>query len=110
MKTIILMTAMFLTMAFGRPASADVAFTLFSGFLSGVVTVQFVDDKQIVDGTGSGNSSLGTFTCTSHSEVNPSTGKGRGTYKITFANGDTWGTNGASVGDITGAGAINQIT
>ncbi len=58
------MTAMFLTVAFARPAAAEDKLVLFSGFLAAVETVQFVGDQIIEDGSGSGYSTLGSYRCT----------------------------------------------
>lgn len=109
MKTIILMTALIMTTAFSRLASADVI-TLFSGYLSAVETTQFIDDKIVIDGTGNGNSTLGTFTYTYHFVVDPVTGKGKGTEEFNFANGDTWEISAIGLGDSTGVGAYADVT
>ncbi len=108
MKTIILMTAMFLTMAFGRPAAAD-KLTLFSGYIVSHETAQFVDGKVLIDGSGDGNSTLGTFTYTFHFDVNPVTSVGIGTAQLTFANGDTWSTTTRGIGDSTGVGDVAEV-
>ena len=109
MKVIILITATFLMTAFGRPATADVL-TLFSGYFVETSTARVVGDKIIIDGSGDGNSTLGTFTWTFHAEVDPATGIGKEKAKLTFANGDTWTTIGTGLGDITGVGAIAEVT
>ncbi len=87
MKTTILMTMMLLTVAFAPPVVAD-ELTLFDGYLSGTETAQVIDGELVVDGSGSGNSTLGTFTYTYHVNVDPVIGKGVGTSHLTFANGD----------------------
>ena len=69
MKQFILATVMLLTVAFARPAGADVT-TLFSGYIVWTETAQVVDDKLLIDGSGDGNSTLGTFTYTFHFDVN----------------------------------------
>lgn len=99
---------MFLTMAFGRPAGADVL-TLFSGYIVWTETAQFVDGKVLIDGSGDGNSTLGTFTYTFHFDVNPVTGVGIGTAQVTFANGDTWSTTSRAIGEFTGVGDVAQV-
>lgn len=108
MKKIILMTAMFLTMAFGRLATADVL-TLFSGYIVWAETAQVVGDKVLIDGSGDGNSTLGTFTYTFHFDVNLVTGVGIGTARLIFANGDTWSTTSRAKGDETGVGAVVEV-
>jgi hypothetical protein len=108
MKTIILVTAMFLTAAFAGPVAAD-KLTLFSGYIVWVETAQFVDDKLLIDGSGDGNSTLGTFTYTFHFDVNLVTGVGIGTAQLTFANGDTWSTTSRAKGDDTGVGAVVEV-
>ena len=109
MKTFILMTALALTLAFIRPAKADVL-TLFSGFVVWTETAQFIDDHIVIDGSGDGNSTLGTFTYTFHAEVDPVTGQGKERAQVTFANGDTWKTTGIGQGDNTGVGAVAHVT
>jgi hypothetical protein len=109
MKTISLVAAMFLTVAFARPAAAD-KLTLFQGYIVADETAQFVGDKIIVDGNGSGNSTLGKFTIIYHFKVNPTTGRGNGSSHLTFANGDTWTTNSVGLGDNTGVDAVASIT
>ena len=108
MKTIILTTAMFLTMAFGRQAGADVT-TLFSGYIVWTETAQVVDDKLLIDGSGDGNSTLGTFTYTFHFDVNLPSGTGKGTAQVTFANGDAWSTTSRAIGEFTGIGDVAQV-
>lgn len=109
MKTIILMAAIFLTAAVARPVIAD-DLTLFDGYLSGTETAQFIDGKLIVDGSGTGTSTLGTFTYTYHFNVDPVIGKGVGTSKFTFANGDTWSNSLIGGGEFTGLAAISRVT
>lgn len=109
MKTIILMVAMLLTLAFTHPLVAD-DLTLFDGYLSGTETAQLIDGKLIVDGSGSGTSTLGTFTYTYHFNVDPAIGKGIGTSKFTFANGDTWTNSVTGGGEFTGLAAISRVT
>jgi hypothetical protein len=96
-------------MAFARPLAAD-ELTLFQGYIVADETAQFVGDKIIVDGSGNGNSTLGTFTITYHFKVNPMTGRGNGSSRLKFANGDTWTTDAIGLGDNTGVGAVASIT
>lgn len=110
MKTIILMTAMFLTVAFAGSVAAADKLVLFNGFYTVVETSQLVDDKVIIDGTGHGNSSLGKFQITYHDEIDTMTGKGEGSSKLTFHNGDTFCASTVETNDITGVDAINVVT
>jgi len=101
MKIIILITAVFLTMAFGHPATAG-RLTFFDGYLIGTEVGVPQGDVIVVDGSGTGYSSLGSFSWTKHSEVSPVTGKGTGTFQIVFPNGDTWDSEGREQGDLPG--------
>jgi hypothetical protein len=110
MKTIILMTAMLLTVAFARPAAAD-KLVLFHGFFSAIDTVHpGPDGKLIVDGSGHGFSTLGKFEITFHFTVNLTTGKENGTSHITFNNGDTFDADLVGLGDQAGVEAIQVVT
>jgi hypothetical protein len=108
MRTIILVTAMFLTAAFAQPAPAA-KLTLFSGYIVWTESAQFVDGKVLIDGSGDGNSTLGKFTYTFHFDVNAVTGLGRGTAQLTFANGDTWSTASHAFGIFTGLGDVAEV-
>jgi hypothetical protein len=101
MKTIILMTAMFLSIALARPAAAG-RLTFFDGYLIGTEIGVPQGDVIVVDGSGSGYSSLGSFSWTKHSEISTVTGKGTGTFQIVFPNGDTWDSEGREQGDLPG--------
>ena len=110
MKTIILMTAMFLALAFAHPAAAD-KLVLFQGFYSAVDTVQpGPDGTLIVDGSGHGFSTLGKFEITFHFTVNLTTGKEKGTSHLTFKNGDTFDAELVGVGDIANVDAIQVVS
>ncbi len=108
MKTIILVTAMFLTVVFARPVSAQL--TLFDGYTTAVETAQFIGDKVVIDGNGSGNSTLGTFSFTYHVELDPVFGRGVEKMQFTFDNGDTWCSNGLGLGESEGLGALSRVT
>jgi hypothetical protein len=111
MKTIILMTAMFLTVAFANPIAAADKLVLFQGFYSAVDTVQgVVGDKLILDGSGHGFSTLGKFDITFHFTVNTTTGKIKGTSHITLNNGDTFDADYVGLGDMAGVDAIQVVT
>ena len=75
MKNIILLTAAFFSLAFTRPAHSEDILILMSGYFAAVEHVQFVGNRIIVDGTGSGYSTLGSFTATHHSEIHIVTGQ-----------------------------------
>jgi hypothetical protein len=100
---------MFLTAVLARPAAAD-KLTLFSGYIVWTESAQFVGDKILIDGSGDGNSTLGKFTYTFHFDVNPTTGIGKGTAQLTFANGDTWSTTSYAIGNFTGLGDVAEVT
>lgn len=64
------MTMMLLTLAFTRPvAGQELQLTLFSGYLAGTETYQSGENNLIIDRSGSGNSTLGTFTITYHAAL-----------------------------------------
>ncbi len=96
MKTIILMTAMFLALAFAHPAAAGRIF--YYGYILADETGQFVGDKIIVNGTGEGTSSLGRFTVTYRAELDFVTNRSTGTQQLTFQNGDVLNTDTRGIG------------
>jgi len=109
MKTIILTAMMLLTVAFARPVGAAKV-TLFSGYIEASLTAQLVGDKLLVDVSGDGNTTLGKCTYNAHYEVNVITGKGEGTGRTTFANGDTWISHADSIADNVGLGNLVHST
>lgn len=104
MKTILLLTATLLTLAFARPTASGQNLILFSGFVTATETAHVIGAKVIVDGSGSGYSTLGAFSATHHYEVSLVTGQFKGTSEFAFEAGDSFTTTDIGLSDLTGAG------
>jgi hypothetical protein len=89
MKTISLLAAMFVAVAFASPAVAAEQVP-FKGSLAAVETDVVQGGTLIVDGSGVGNATeLGRYTMTFHVEVDLGTLIGVGTLTFVAVNGDT---------------------
>jgi hypothetical protein len=89
MKTITLLAAMFLAVAFASPAVANNQVP-FKGSVAMVQTGEVQGGLLIVDGSGVGKATkLGRFSMTYQEQVDLSTGIGTGTYTFVAANGDS---------------------
>jgi hypothetical protein len=97
MKTIILMTAMFLTVAFANPAAAGRTF--YYGYILADETARPAGDKLIVDGKGEGISSLGRFTLTYQLLLDFVANRATGKQQLTFQNGDVLNTDTRAIGE-----------
>ncbi len=90
MKTLILMTATLLTLAFGNPVLAQGAKDV-RGYVFATESYQVIDGTLVVNATGSGHYTFGKFTITYHGEVDLTTGFANGTAIFKAPNGDTHG-------------------
>ena len=97
MKTIILMTAVFLSLASAHPAAAGRIF--YYGYILADETAVPMGDKLIVYGNGEGISSLGRFTFTYRVELDFVTNRATGTQQLTFQNGDVLNTDTRGIGE-----------
>lgn len=107
MKTIILMPAMALTVPFPGPVSdapRDTPDTFWP------TTYQVVEDTLIVDASGNGSYSFGSFTVTHHAEVDLVTRSAKGAAEFTSPNGDILFTSFAGQGIDTGIVNESYVT
>jgi FlaG/FlaF family flagellin (archaellin) len=88
MKTITLMTAMFLTVAFAVPLAATTPANV-RGYILATETSHPVGTTLLVDGSGSGSYTFGAFAVTYHARVDLTTGSARGSAQFTSPEGDT---------------------
>jgi FlaG/FlaF family flagellin (archaellin) len=105
MKTIILMTAMFLAVAFAGPLAATEP-THIRGYILADQTSQVVGNTLIVDVSGSGSYTFGACTFTYHAKVNLTTLSSQGTARFTSPNGDTLSTTTVGQSTDTGIGEL----
>ena len=105
MKTITLMTAMVLTVAFAGPLAATEP-THIRGYILATQTSQVVGNTLIVDVSGSGSYTFGACTFTYHAKVNLTTLRSQGTAQFTSPNGDTLSTITVGQSADTGIGEL----
>jgi FlaG/FlaF family flagellin (archaellin) len=105
MKTITLMTAMCLTVAFAGPLAATEP-THVRGYILATQTSRVEGNTLIVDVSGSGTYSFGACTFTYHAKVNLTTLASKGTAQFTSPNGDTLSTTTVGQSADTGIGEL----
>ena len=113
MKTIILMTAMLLAVAFADSAVAGTELNI-RGYIAAYETYELDGDILKVDGTGTASlNGLGACTVTYHFDLNIITGSAPGSHQFTWPNGDSLSTTSLGQGiltDLDPGETINYVT